>query len=85
MYLGFDWHQKMRLVLTGPNTPEVRGLESARVMPVGSAVVVGKIGLYIADVFDLPRESDAQQILTGGKHPNQQLFVEDLAKCEGCN
>ena len=47
--------------------------------------VVGKIGLYIADVFDLPRESDAQQILTGGKHPNQQLFVEELAKCEGCN
>lgn len=85
MYLGFDWHQKMRLVLTGPKTPEVCGLERARVLPVGSAVVVGKIGLYIADVFDLPSESDAQQILTGGKHPNQQLLDEGLAKCKGCN
>ena len=64
MYLGFDWHQKIRPVLTGWKTTEVGGLECACMLPVDIAVV-GKIGLCIVDVFGLPRERNMQQILTG--------------------
>ncbi len=93
--MGFDLRQKMKLRLAGLNTPEVRCPERDRGLPArvfveaappaGSPVVVithelGQFRRYTPDVYCLSGESDAQEILTGRKHLNQQLLDEGLAE-----
>jgi hypothetical protein len=41
---------------------------------------LGKCRRYSVDTYYLPGQFDAQKIITGGKHLNQQLWDEVLAE-----